>query len=1260
MGDGSGFGAELRRLREERGLSLAQLAALTHYSKGYLSNVENARKAPSAELARRLDAALGAEGDLVALADAREEPVCPYRGLAAFQPEDAGWFFGRGRMTADLVNRVSDSASGPLPLAVFGASGAGKSSLLRAGLVPAIARGALATPGSADWPVLVMTPTARPVNALAETVAELLEIPVETLRKGIDAGESSAVLRTALAGRRIVLVVDQFEEVFAVCEDEAERRAFITAVCDAARPGPDALAAAVVVLGVRADFYSRCLDHPGLLRAAQDNQFAVDAMSRDELVEAITEPARAAQLALEPGLTELLLRDLGVAPGSGHTTYEPGALPLLSHALLATWQQRADSRLTVAAYQLTGGIHGAVATTAERVYTRLDPTARQAARQLLLRLIRVGEDGTDARRRVARDRLVDQCGGRAPAIVEALAAARLLSLHDTTVEITHEALLRAWPRLRDWLTEDRQGLRALDQLAEAADAWEALQHDPGTLFRGTRLALAGQWAAVHRDALSAREERFLQASSAAEAAERRATRRRTRRLRQLVGLLTVLLVIASISVGYARDAEHQAKKQRNIAVARGAAGEAAAMRESNPALSLQLSLAAYRLAPTAETRDTLLGSFALPYAGRLTGHTGEVVALAIAPDGRTAITGSADHTARVWDISDDRRPRQLALLGQAHEVKAVAFAPGGQLLATADGYTARLWDTSDVRRPRELAELTGHDDTVKALAFSPDHRTLATASSDHTIRLWNVTEPRHPQLVSTLTGHTSQLGTVAFSPDGHILISAADATPRVWDVSDPRHPHPIGFLSGHTGGVNKAVFSPDGHIVATAAWDHTVRLWDLSRPRSPRALATLTDHTAIVWAVAFSPDGRTLVSTGDGARLWDVSDPIRPVRMTTVPGYYAAAFTPDGHTLATTDVDHTARLVDLRELPLVGHGNVVVGVALSPDGHTLATASWDHTVRLWDVTDPRVRRPLATLAGHTNFVRSVAFSPDGRTLASGSDDNTIRLWDVSDPRTPRKVRTLEPHSSEVAAVAFSPDGRWLAAGAYQQAKVWDVGIRHRPVEVATLDGFPHMIWTVAFSPDSRTLGVGGGQGVTARFWDIGDPRHPRELAFPFGTTDTVAPGAFSPDHKILATVSNNLDNDNLVRLVDIGRPSRPRQLATITGHTGKVRAVAFSPDGHTLATAANDKTIRVWNIADPRHPELRATLTGHTDSVTSVVFLPDGHTLATGSDDHTARLWNTSVDQIAARVCDTVHPAITRTEWKRYFPQTAYRPPCTG
>ncbi|GAA0593612.1 hypothetical protein GCM10010394_23700 [Streptomyces crystallinus] len=1245
-------------------MSLAELATLTHYSKGYLSNVENARKAPSAELARRLDTALGADGELVKLADARHEPPFPYRGLAAFEPEDADWFFGRERMTADLVSRVRACVSGSLPLAVFGASGAGKSSLLRAGLVPALARGALATPGSADWPVLVMTPTAHPVNALCESVAESLALPLETVRKrvreGIGSGGLSSVLRTALAGRRMLLVVDQFEEVFAVCEDEAERWSFVTAVCDAARPGPDALPAAVVVLGIRADFYSRCLDHPELLRAVQDNHFAVDAMAREELVEAITAPARAAGLVLEAGLTELLLRDLGVAPGSAHTTYEPGALPLLSHALLATWQHRADSRLTVAGYQLTGGIHGAVATTAERVYTRLDPTAQQAARQVLLRLIRVGEDGSDARRRVARDRLVEQCGGQAPQIVEALAAARLLTLSDTTVEITHEALLRAWPRLRDWLAEDRQGLRALDQLAEAADAWEALHYDPDTLFRGTRLALAGQWAADHRDALSEREERFLEASLAAETAERQATRRRTRRLRQLVGLLTVLLVIASISVGYAMDAEHQAKEQRNIAVARRAASEAAALRESNPALSMQVSLAAYRLARTAETRDTLLGSFALPYASRLVGHTADVVSLAIGPDGHTAVTGSADHTARLWDITEDHRPRQLALLSQADEVKAVVFAPGGRLLATAGGHTARLWDVSDPRHPRALAELTGHDDTVKALAFSPDGRTLATASSDHTVRLWNVSQPPHPQLLSTLTGHTTQLGTVAFSPDGRTLISAADATPWVWDVSDPRHPRTIGFLSGHTGGVNAAVFSPDGHTVATADWDHTVRLWDLTRPRSPRALATLTDHAAIVWSVAFSPDGRTLVSTGDGARLWDVSDLGRPVRMTTVPGFRAAAFTPDGHTLATTDVDHTARLVDLRELPLVGHANVVVGIALSPDGHTLATASWDRTVRLWDVTDPRGRRPLATLTGHTNFVRSVAFSPDGRTLASGSDDGTARLWDVADPRAPHPVTTLEPQSSEVAAVAFSPDGRRLATGAYQRLKVWDVSTRDHPREVATLDGFPHMIWAVVFSPDSHTLAVGGGQGVTARFWDIADGRHPRELAFPFGSTDTVAPGAFSPDRTVLATVSNNLDNDNLVRLVDFGRPSRPRQLATLTGHTGKVRAVAFSPDGRTLATAANDKTIRVWNIADPRHPALRATLTGHTDSVTSVVYLPDGHTLATGSDDHTARLWNTSTDEVATRVCATVHPAITRPEWDRYFPATAYRPPCTG
>lgn len=484
------FGDALRRLRREREVSLRSLAQLVHYSKGYLSKIENGEKPPTADVARRCDAALAAEGALSHLLAARTPgDRCPYPGLAAYTAADAPWFFGRERATAALVGRLAERMDSAGPLVLAAPSGAGKSSLLRAGLLPALRAGAL--PGSRHWPVRVLTPGAHPLTELAAALAGPGTPCAASAEELAEAPERcAAAVRAALGpGPRLVLVVDQFEEVFTACEDSRERRAFVTALCTAARDAPCA-----VVIGVRADFYGPCLDHPALAPALSAGVFALRPMSVREVRAAITRPAREAALELEPGLEELLLSDLGI-----HGDDEPvagGTLPLLAHALLATWQQRSGRTLTVAGYRLTGGLHGAVATTAERVHAGLDPAERRTARQVLLRLVQVGEIAGETRRRVPHERLLEHLPDpeKTAAVIDVFVRARLLTLDADTVEITHEALLRAWPRLRGWIRADRAGLVVHQRLTEAAGAWKREGRDPAALYRGTRLAVAREWA----------------------------------------------------------------------------------------------------------------------------------------------------------------------------------------------------------------------------------------------------------------------------------------------------------------------------------------------------------------------------------------------------------------------------------------------------------------------------------------------------------------------------------------------------------------------------------------------------------------------------------------------------------------------------------------------------------------------------------------------------------------------------------------------
>ncbi|MBP2328596.1 WD40 repeat protein/transcriptional regulator with XRE-family HTH domain [Kibdelosporangium banguiense] len=1274
--EAQGFAAELRRLRRARRLSLTQLSGLTHYSRGYLSNVENGHKPATAELARRLDEVLRAEGALAGLvAPAEDAPPCPYRGLAAFGFEDARWFFGRERSTAALISRVAECANRDQPLVVFGASGAGKSSLLCAGLVPALAAGALPATGSADWPVLVMTPTAHPTAVLAESVAKLLAVPHENLGDGIRAGRWGAALRTALGpGRgRLVLIVDQFEEVFTLCEKGSERQALIGALCDASRPGEGSeQAAALVVLGVRADFYGRCLAYPELLGAVQDNQFAVGAMSREELVEAIVGPARVAKLDLEPGLVEVLLRDLGIDHGidQEHATYEPRVLPLLSHALLATWQQRQGSRLTVAGYQLTGGIHGSVAATAERVHTSLDATARQEARRLLLRLVRVGEDSEDSSRRIERNRLISDSADQAASAValEAFVAARLLTLDCDSAEITHEALLRAWPRLRGWIDTDRAWLLVRQQLTEAAEAWDREGRHPATLYRGPRLATAREWVneAGSAAGLTPLARQFLDASIQLEHDEQRAVRRRTRRLHKLVAGLTVLFLFAAGATIYAIKAREDVIEQRNLAVSRKVASEANGLRAGDPLLAGQLSLAAYRLAPTVETRSSLLSSWAAPYSTVVTSGADLGKALVLSPDGRTLATTTRDGFS-LWDVTDPWQPGDpVTVTGHSKEVVSAAFSPNGRLLATdsMDG-TVRLWDVVNRRGPRVLGTIpgyTGSGEAVASVAFAPTDAVLVTVGQDRTARLWDVTDPQQPRALGKTSQHSDAVRVVAFSPQGHTLATVGgDGTVQLWDVADqssPRHLRPLPVPMEPAAG-----FSPDGRLLVTAGKDRTIRLWDMTDPRQASMLASLPGHDDRIRALALSRDGRMLATAGDDRtiRLWDVTDPHQPGALAVLTGHTEAVtslvFSRDGRTLVSASADSTARLWEVPGPVLADHTAAVYAVAFSPDGRVLATTSDDRTLRLRDVSDPR--RPsllAATPTGHTGTVRSVAFSPDGRLLATASWDETVRLWDVADPRRPSLMAIVSGHDAKIRWVVFSPDGRRLATASDDHTvRLWDVRNPRKPTLLSTLTGHSETVRVVAFSPDGSLLATASWD-KTARLWNVTNPRKPMPLGTITGYGHQVRSIVFHPNGNVVATATW----DGVIRLWNVTDPQRPRLLAPLAEHNGMVFSAVFSADGRTLATTGIDGTVRLWDVTDPQRPNaLAVLLTEQPTAVFASAFSPDGHTLATAAHDHTTRLWETDVERVATRVCGTAQNALPEGEWERYFPETPYNPPCS-
>lgn len=1244
------FRTQLRRLRRQRGLSLADMARQTHYSKGYLSKIETGAKRVTVDVARRCDEILRADGGLLGLltkpTETPGEPgterdgIPPYRGLSAFTAQDARWFFGRERATAALVERVFARIGGG-PLMVVAPSGAGKSSLVNAGLVPAFRRpGGFPMPGAERWPVVAFTPTAHPLEELLTGVAKALdgdpgvtarelrdrpEALLEAVRRAVDAGSCADGSRRPPPVRP-VLLVDQFEELFTLCSDEDERRAFVrvlSAVSTSRPPadpadasGPDP---AVVVLGVRADLSGRCIELPELAAVFTDGLFVLPPMSVAGLREAITRPADLAGLTLEPGLVPLLLRDAGLrddaeappgdAVGSGRALPDvtpSGALPLISHALLTTWQRREGATLTVAGYERTGGIRGAVARTAEDVFAGLHPSEQRTIRRILVRLVHVADGAGPARCRMSRAALVDgpADAADATAALDAFVRARLITADRDTVEIAHEALLHAWPRLRGWIDADREGLLIHQQLAHAADQWEREGRDPSALYRGARLDALEEWAGERggRSRLSALEEEFLRGCRAEEAERLRQARRQVRRRQSTLVALVTLLTLAVVAGAVAYRQRSDALRQERVARSRALAAQSAALAAGQPEESMRLAEEAYRSQATPEARGALLSTQAQPFAARLAGHRGPVNAVAFAPDGRTLATASSDGTVTLRRLADRRTTATFTMSGQ---VRSVAFSPDGRTLAAgATNAPVRLWGAADHRTKAVLPQSTAG---ARAVAFDPRGRTLALAAGDGTVQVWDTGRMRR---VESFTGHVGQVDALAYAPDGRTLASAgADRTVRLWDTVRDR---PGRVLKGHTDEVYGVAFSPDGRSLASGGADRTVRLWDLARRRTT---SVLTGHSDDVNAVAYTPDGATVVSAGgDGTtRLWDVHSGMPTLTLTGHTDYtMGVAVNGDGTMLATAGFDQSVVLWDLGGPVLTARPHTEIWQsAYSRDGRLLATADTDHTVRLWDVAR---HRPVATLSGHRSAVFSVAFAPDGRTLASAGSDGTVRLWDVA---AHRLLRTLTGHRGDVFSVAFSPDGALLAsAGADRTVRLWDVASR-RPL--ATLTGHTDFVNDIAFSPDGRTL-ASGSDDLTVRLWDVAS-RGP--LATLTGHTGAVRGVAFSPDGRALASSGN----DGTVRLWDVGRR---RPTAVLGGHTGSVRGIAFSPDGRLLAGSGSDRTVRVWDVAG-RRPW--ATLTGHTNAVWGTVFAPDGRTIASSSNDGTVRLWNLDVAARFAAIC---------------------------
>ncbi|MEU9889604.1 hypothetical protein [Sphaerisporangium sp. NPDC051011] len=1108
----------------------------------------------------------------------------PYRGLMRFEPEDAARFFGREKLVAELRVYV---AGNPF-LGIFGPSGSGKSSLLRAGLIPALLEESAG--GEVEWLPSLLTPGQHPVEQLAISLANLQGISAGSLHADLmdDPANTRLAIGQILArppkDARVVIVVDQFEEVFTQCEDEAERVRYIACLLAALEGNSDRVR---LVIAARADFYARCAEYPALATVLRDAQWLIGPMDEADLRSVVTGPAEVAGLRLESAFVETILAD---ARG------EPGALPLISHALLETWRRRRGNTLTLAEYREAGGIHGAVARTAERVYGALDGALQELARDMFLRLTALGEGTGDTRRRVSLAELL--AGPDDDAVRDVLARlteARLLTVDTDSVQVAHEAIIRSWPRLSGWLTEDRELLRAHRRLTDAALEWKHHRAEESLLYTGHRLAA---WDGRPLDWLNQLERGFLAASRKRHARERAAVRRRTRVT--LSGLAITLLLVSSLAFGAVLNAR-QLRVERDTARSRQLAANARGQLPLDPELSVLLARRALEVSPTREA-DAVLRQAVVESRVRLTLPVGpgKVCGVAFSPDGRHLAASGEDGTVRVWRTTGEGLTASdpITLRGHQGEAWSPVFSPDGRRLATAgvDG-TVRVWKWDVGGEP---VVLRGHRDAVWNIAFSPDGRRLASAGQDGTIRIWDAEGKAEPVV---LRGHKGRALGVAFSPDGrHVASGGGDGTVRVWDLRGEAQPL---VLRGHTNSVEDVAFSPDGRRVASASTDGTARVWDVAGDGDP---LVLRGHDGTVEGVTFSPDGYKIATVSNDAtvRVWSSTDALDPRVLRGHRGtVWAAAFGPAGRTMATASDDGTVRIWDVRgpeEVVLRGHAGPVWSGAFDPAGRHVAGAGADGTVRLWDWASGR---DPVVLRGHHGEVLDVVYGPDGRRVASAGDDGTVRIWDVTGKAEPVVLRG---HQGAVWNAAFSPDGRRVVSGGNDgTVRIWDVAGGAGPVVLRSGQG---VVRSVAFSPDGRRV-VSGGNDGTVRIWDVTGKAEPVVLRGHQGLVWTVE---FSPDGRYVASGGN----DGTVRIWDVTGKAEP---VVLRGHQGIVWTLSFSPDGRLVATGGNDNSVRIWQSAGDGEP---LVFRGHGASVESVAFGRDGR-LVTTHDDATVRVWRCAV-----------------------------------
>ncbi len=1186
----------------------------------------------------------------------------PYKGLRAFGEGDAQDFFGREALTQQLLIRLGEGGELARFLAVVGPSGSGKSSVVKAGLIPALRRGAL--PGSENWFIIEMTPGAHP---LEELEAALLRVAVNPPASLIEQFKSDSrglirAVRRSLPDDptiELVLVIDQFEEVFTLLQDEKERLRFLGLLVSAIL---DENSRIRIVLTLRADFIDRPLGYVDFGELLHQRMEIVLPLTPDELESAIVSPAGRVGLRFETGLVPAIVHDLGD---------QPGTLPLLQYALTELYEKRDGDALTKSAYQEIGGVIGALGRRAEDVFTKLDSGSQAIAKQLFLRLVTLGEGVEDTRRRTLIAELEKlqfdditvkwDFPGSLQKVMDAFGRARMLSFdrdpetRGPTVEVAHEAILREWKRLREWLNESRALVRMQRQLAQAASEWLEADRDTSFLLTGAKLAQYEGWTTNSEVALTQQELNYLNASinerdkREKEEAERQRRELETakklaetekaraeeqsahaRRLRQrawvLTGVLGVALILAFLATSFARSAN------TNLDVAQSANTQMVSERnraddERDAAVAAQATSQAETYArATAEALAENQASLA--FARELSAAA--VSNLQMDPE-RSALL--ALQALRIADILEARNALRQSIpslhllksIPAHNQAPGVDYSPDGKLIASIEyfGGEVKIWDAENYQL---LHTFPGEPDALAAdIVFNPDGKLLATSiikyvdvieSDGKSVRypttkivFWDVV---NEQIVYSLDGKAHQTltanisGHIAFSPDGRRLATANfTGLPRVFDVASQEE---LLTLVGHEIIAEGLAYSPDGKLLATSDQNGNIVIWSAY---TGQVLLNL-EHPGPIHSLAFNPNSARLASVSENGtiKVWNAVTGTELLRLQGgLSGLYDVAFTPNGKSLVTCGKDGSVRVRDVEfgqeYLNLTSSTSTVISLAVSPDGTRIVSSAYDGTVKIWDA---RPNGEVFTFLDHSDAVWDLDYSPDGALLASSGFDGKINIWDVN---TNTLKQTLTLNTDVFTSIAFSPDGRYLASGGFSgNTYLWNVATGQL---IMSLTGHQALVIDIAFSSDGKRLATGSFD-TSAKIWDLSDGR---ELLTIQGVWYGVA---FSPD-------GDSVFGSNIDQAVHRWDVSTGKELGQYSAEGKDPYDLAISPDGKTLAFSRQDGVVTFWDIESGQKTN---TLPAHGAIAVRISFSHDGRYLATASFDRLAKVWDLQTGQEVA------------------------------